>query len=188
MKSIRFPYPFLRLALLKNHLATTANMTTAAQESLSETVGKTYAVADKESNAWVHGSKTVIARLAAPLLPQMGLTPDRTEPVQWLDNAAGPGVVAQELHALLPRETLEKGSILATDLAEGMVNMLKGRIENEGWVNTEARVLNAQVSRSHAWLWVTTNTGSRTQNCQRAHFLMFRYVLVCTLYPTLTLL
>ncbi|KGQ06508.1 Ubiquinone/menaquinone biosynthesis methyltransfera se ubiE [Beauveria bassiana D1-5] len=113
-------------------------------EKLSNTIGGVFAEADKHKNTWVRTSKTVIAKLAAPLLPRMGLTADRTAPVTLLDNAAGAGVMAQEVNKVLPRTTLQAGSILATDMAEGLVGIMQERIKTEGWINTEARVADAQ--------------------------------------------
>lgn len=113
-------------------------------EKMSSGLGDVFATADKHENSWVRTSKSVIAKLAAPLLPKMGLTADRTEPVTLLDNAAGAGVMAQEVNKVLPRMTLQAGSILATDLSESLVGIMKERIQNEGWINTEARVADAQ--------------------------------------------
>ncbi|OAA43977.1 UbiE/COQ5 methyltransferase [Beauveria brongniartii RCEF 3172] len=113
-------------------------------ERLSNTIGSVFAEAGRHENTWVRTSKTVIAKLAAPLLPRMGLTADRTAPVTLLDNAAGAGVMAQEVNAVLPRTTLQAGSILATDMSESLVGIMQGRIKTEGWINTEARVADAQ--------------------------------------------
>ncbi|KAM3550960.1 hypothetical protein ARSEF4850_008095 [Beauveria asiatica] len=113
-------------------------------ESLSNAIVGFFAEADKHENTWVRTSKTVIAKLAAPLLPRMGLTADRTAPVTLLDNAAGAGVMAQEVNAVLPRTTLQAGSILATDMSEPLVGIMQERIKKEGWINTEARVADAQ--------------------------------------------
>ncbi|KAM3513326.1 hypothetical protein MY11210_003010 [Beauveria gryllotalpidicola] len=113
-------------------------------ERLSNTIGGVFAEADKHENTWVRTSKTVIAKLAAPLLPRMGLTADRTAPVTLLDNAAGAGVMAQEVNKTLQRTTLQAGSILATDMSESLAGIMQERIKTEGWINTEARVADAQ--------------------------------------------
>ncbi|KAJ6782889.1 hypothetical protein PWT90_09922 [Aphanocladium album] len=113
-------------------------------EKMSSTIGTYFDEADKYENVWVRTSKTVIAKLAAPILPKMGLTADRREPVKLLDNAAGAGVMAQELNRTLPRVTLQAGSILATDFSESLVQIMQDRIKAEGWINTEARIADAQ--------------------------------------------
>ncbi len=114
-------------------------------EKMSNTLSGSFSEADKHENTWVRTSKTIIAKLAAPLLPKMGLTADRTAPVTLLDNAAGAGVMAQEVNRTLPRTTLQAGSILATDFSEALVGITQERIKTEGWINTEARVADAQV-------------------------------------------
>lgn len=83
--------------------------------------------------------------LAAPLLVQMGIKKDRATPVKFLDSACGTGVVTQELQAILSSDVREKSSFICADTSEVLVNLVKGRIETEGWVNTEARVLDAMV-------------------------------------------
>lgn len=93
----------------------------------------------------VRVSSRLIYKLASPLLPQMGLTTDRSEPVMLLDNACGTSVVTHELHKILSRETLSKGRIVCADKSADSVNIVKWRIENENWCNTEAIVLDAQV-------------------------------------------
>ncbi|OAA76533.1 UbiE/COQ5 methyltransferase [Akanthomyces lecanii RCEF 1005] len=113
-------------------------------EKMSSTLSGSFSEADKHENTWVRTSKTIIAKLAAPLLPKMGLTADRTAPVTLLDNAAGAGVMAQEVNRTLPRTTLQAGSILATDFSEALVGITQERIKTEGWINTEARVADAQ--------------------------------------------
>lgn len=117
---------------------------TGDMENMSKSMYTAYNVA-KTGSVWVRASKALIGRLAAPLPVQMGLSADRAEPVHLLDNAAGAGVMAQEVHALLPRATLEKGSILCTDLSPTLVDVAKGRVESEGWINTEVKVADAQV-------------------------------------------
>ncbi|XWX01216.1 hypothetical protein V2A60_009242 [Cordyceps javanica] len=113
-------------------------------DKMSSTMSGVFTGADKHENTWVRTSKTIIAKLAAPLLPRMGLTADRTAPVTLLDNAAGAGVMAQEVNKVLPRMTLQAGSILATDFSEALVGITQERIKTEGWINTEARVADAQ--------------------------------------------
>ncbi|KAL8377941.1 hypothetical protein RB595_008566 [Gaeumannomyces hyphopodioides] len=82
--------------------------------------------------------------LAAQLLGQMGLDSTRDKPFRLLDHACGAGVVGNLLHASVAPEVLEKSSILSADLAPGMVELVKDRQVREGWINSEAQVLDAQ--------------------------------------------
>lgn len=83
--------------------------------------------------------------LAAPLLAQMGVNKDRTAPVQFLDSACGTGVVTQEVQGMLGRDVLEKSTFISADRSDTLVDLVKGRIEEEGWVNVQAKVLDAMV-------------------------------------------
>lgn len=113
--------------------------------SMRKSLDDHFAAVKDEGDVWVRTSKAVVGRLAAPLLLRMGLAAVGTEPVTLLDLAAGAGVVAQELHKLLPKATLEKGSILATDNAPGMLDIMNRRIADEGWINTKTANADAQV-------------------------------------------
>lgn len=83
--------------------------------------------------------------LAAPLLLQMDMRTSRTTPVQFLDSACGTGVVTQELQAILSPDVLASSSFLCADTSDVLVGLVESRIENEGWVNTQTRVLDAMV-------------------------------------------
>ncbi len=95
----------------------------------------------------VYTSKHLMKHLLSPLLPTVGLSPATKEAVRVLDTACGTGVFMQELQGEdgLPKDVISKSSFLAPDNAQGMVDLVRKRIADEGWVNAEARVLDAQV-------------------------------------------
>ncbi|KAL8343820.1 hypothetical protein RB601_004368 [Gaeumannomyces tritici] len=82
--------------------------------------------------------------LASQLLGQMGLDSTRDKPFKLLDHACGAGVVGHLLRTSIAPEVLEKSSVLSADMAPGMVELVKDRQIREGWINSEARVLDAQ--------------------------------------------
>lgn len=91
-------------------------------------------------------TRTLMCYLARPLIQQMGISETTAEPIALLDSACGGGVITQEVQAILPRDVLEKSTFVAADKSEMLANLVKGRIVDEGWVNTEAKVLDAIVS------------------------------------------
>ena len=100
----------------------------------------------------LHISRTKMAILTSPILEQAGITKETKEPVVLLDNCCGSGVVRQEVEKTLSKDVLEKSSFVCADLSAGMVDVVKSRIENEGWLNTETRVVDAGVSGDDAHL------------------------------------
>lgn len=91
-------------------------------------------------------SQRVSSVIAAPLLEQMNLTEKTSEPICVLESACGTGVFVKELQSMLPREVLEASSFTCADSSAGMVELVKKQVEEQGWVNTEAKVLDAIVS------------------------------------------
>ena len=87
-------------------------------------------------------AKIFLKLLARPLLLEMGLG---QQPVQLLDVACGTGVITQEAQDLLPKNVLEKSSFLSTDNSLALVDLVKKRIDVEGWVNATAEVHDALV-------------------------------------------
>jgi len=95
--------------------------------------------------AAAHG---LLSHMVAPLVTQMGLDKNTNEPVHLLDNACGSGVLTQEVHKALKRDVLESSLFLCADVTPSMVDVVKWRVENEGWVNTEVKNLNAMARES----------------------------------------
>lgn len=88
----------------------------------------------------------VCAPLAAKMLQQTGFDAVK-KPFKLLDNAAGLGVVAAEVQKTINKDVLAQSRIISADFSEPTVEVVKSRIEREGWANTEARVVDAQVKR-----------------------------------------
>jgi ubiquinone/menaquinone biosynthesis C-methylase UbiE len=83
--------------------------------------------------------------LASRMLQQIRLDKATVESFKLLDNGAGFGIVAAEIQRTVNRQTLLESSIISADFSESAVEFVKRRIESEGWINTEARVVDAQV-------------------------------------------
>ncbi|GFP57493.1 methyltransferase tpcH [Trichoderma asperellum] len=93
---------------------------------------------------FVDFSRGMLRLIADPLVNDLGLNGNVTEPVTLLDSACGVGVVTQEVQAALPDEILQSSSFTCADSSEAMVDVVKKRIVEEKWVNVEAKVLDAQ--------------------------------------------
>ena len=92
----------------------------------------------------------ILGQVSRPLvmrmLDQIGLTKESTTPFVLFDNACGMGLVASELSSRIESEVLAKSSVLSGDISEGFVSFVRDRIEKEGWLNAEAKVVDAQAS------------------------------------------
>ena len=93
----------------------------------------------------VKTSQRCMKYLALPLVSQMGISSSTAEPVQVLDNCCGSGVVTQEIQAMLGKDVLDKSSFICGDNSAPLVGLVERRIEAEGWLNAEAKVLDAKV-------------------------------------------
>ncbi|KAK1985496.1 methyltransferase domain-containing protein, partial [Colletotrichum cereale] len=91
-------------------------------------------------------SRTMMAPLNAPLIAQMGLGAETDEPIAFLDSACGAGPATQELYKAVPRQVLEKSEVVCGDKTDMMVDLVKRRIEDEGWVGAQGRVIDAMDS------------------------------------------
>lgn len=90
----------------------------------------------------------ISAPLARNMLHKIGLNETVTDPFHVLELGCGIGVVAPLLNETVPREVLEMSKVLCADASERLVGAVNGRIEKEGWVGAEARVVDAQVGFS----------------------------------------
>lgn len=93
----------------------------------------------------IAASRGILSHMASPLIAQMGISKATSTPIALLDSACGSGVVTQEVHKVLAREILDRSSILCADVTPAMTEIVKWRVENEPWVNTETRTLDAMV-------------------------------------------
>jgi len=66
------------------------------------------------------------------------------KPFALLDNGCGAGGVCSMLQAAVPRDVLARSTIINADFSEQMVGISQRRAEKEGWINAEARVLDAE--------------------------------------------
>jgi len=143
------------------HRTTRTMATSVSIEAAAERLSKHYhsagsrtSAAEERQRARTSGS--MMGGLAAPLLEQMGLslTVDdvhATQPIRLLDSACGPGVFTREVQEVLRRtsqgrDVLARSRFVCADSSQGLVDIARKRIEEEGWVNVEARVADAMVS------------------------------------------
>lgn len=67
------------------------------------------------------------------------------QPLVVLDNACGTGLVSEQLLDILDESAKRGMKLVCGDLSEGMVNYVKEKIEEKGWKNAEAKVVDAMV-------------------------------------------
>ncbi|KPM46134.1 hypothetical protein AK830_g442 [Neonectria ditissima] len=103
------------------------------QDAAAKSLSKIFSDVDKPENEYLVASRGVLRGLIAPLLSQMGLTETTTVPVDLLDGACGTGLLTQEVQDILPRDVLERSTILCGDNSEQMIAIVKRRIAAEGW-------------------------------------------------------
>ncbi|OAA58489.1 Methyltransferase type 11 [Niveomyces insectorum RCEF 264] len=111
------------------------------QKLIRDTVGS---AGDAEEKQMIDSATAVAGPAAIKMLEVAGLDASTDTPFTLLDSACGSGVTAAVLNQTLKREVLEKSSILCTDVSESMVNLVKRRIANEGWISTTAEQRDAQ--------------------------------------------
>lgn len=94
--------------------------------------------------------------VATPLLEHAGLTKTITKPIHVLDMACGTGVVSAHFHQALQAmgpEAQDKVHLSCADISAPQIGYMRKRIEAQGWKNTDAVQMNAEVG----FLSVTTN-------------------------------
>lgn len=101
----------------------------------------------KHEEDLVTTSRGMMRLLVAPLVSQMGITANASKPVSLFDNACGSGVLTQEVRATLPKDVLSQSTFFCADSSEAMVNLVKKRVEAEGWAHTGVKTLNAMDTR-----------------------------------------
>ncbi|KAK0715216.1 S-adenosyl-L-methionine-dependent methyltransferase [Lasiosphaeris hirsuta] len=102
------------------------------------------AAGDSWEETLLDSARRVSAPLAIRMLDQIGLNKDTAAAFRILDNGCGVGVVASELQSMIKPEVLQQSSILCGDFSEPIVGLVQKRIEEEGWINTEMRQIDAQ--------------------------------------------
>lgn len=100
-------------------------------------------------SAWeeklVEHARRVSEPLATKMLAQMGLDSQINTPFKLLENAGGVGVVAPVLQQIIKPEVMMQSKVICGDFSDQLVALAKKRIESEGWMNTDATKVDAQV-------------------------------------------
>jgi hypothetical protein len=122
-----------------------ATMTQANQERVLQNIFKNVGVDALSEPRMVEFVATVSAPLAGKMLRQIGLDENTRDRFRLLDNGAGLGVVAAELHRTVKQEVLAKSSIISGDFSESAVEFVAKIAQKQSWPNTEVRVIDAQV-------------------------------------------
>lgn len=89
--------------------------------------------------------RLVSGPLAVHMLRQIGLDENTNAPFELFDNGAGSGIVGAEIQSRISPTILAQSKIVSADFAENMVEIVKQRIVEQNWVNTESRVIDSQV-------------------------------------------
>ncbi|KAF7163175.1 hypothetical protein CNMCM5623_008245 [Aspergillus felis] len=77
------------------------------------------------------------------LVEYSGVANPSQKPLVVLDNACGIGAVSSVLNRTLNDEAKRTWKLTCGDLSEGMLEYAKKRLEDEGWVNAETKIVNA---------------------------------------------
>ena len=102
---------------------------------------KSIEIAEKYDTAWGSGS----AALAAKVLSSYQATSSLKEGQVFHDNACGTGIVTREILSCAAAEGINV-KIEATDIAEPMLNILKGVLSNtKGGTNVNIQIMDGQV-------------------------------------------
>ncbi|EHA22761.1 hypothetical protein CBS63078_24 [Aspergillus niger] len=92
-----------------------------------------------------HLAEKLTGVFVAPLVQHSGiLSTPSNKPMAVFDNACGLGIVSSYLNSTLPEDVKRHWTLTCGDITELMVEYTKLRIEREGWVNAEAKVVDAQ--------------------------------------------
>ncbi|GJP91105.1 S-adenosyl-L-methionine-dependent methyltransferase [Aspergillus niger] len=92
-----------------------------------------------------HLAEKLTGVFVAPLVQHSGiLSTPSNKPMAVFDNACGLGIVSSYLNSTLPDNIKRHWTLTCGDITELMVEYTKLRIEREGWVNAEAKVVDAQ--------------------------------------------
>lgn len=121
--------------------------TARGRRELQKMFGNTKAaIGDSWKTTLLVNAERVSTPLVVRMLGQIGLDENTTKPFRLVDNGCGSGVVAANLQRLIRPDVMKESSVLCGDFPETMVELVKERIESEGWVNTTAERIDAQVS------------------------------------------
>ncbi|KAL8772278.1 MAG: hypothetical protein Q9209_002490 [Squamulea sp. 1 TL-2023] len=100
---------------------------------------------DNEKMARRYESAEIVTRpFGHALIEKASLLDPKVDDLTILDNACGTGVVAATLHEMIPAETRGRMKLTLGDFSEPMLKVARERCEKEGWVDTDARIVDAQ--------------------------------------------
>ncbi|RHZ64056.1 hypothetical protein CDV55_107177 [Aspergillus turcosus] len=88
-------------------------------------------------------SEKLTGLYAQTLVEYSGVANPSQKPLVVLDNACGIGAVSSALNRTLDDEAKKTWKLTCGDLSEGMLEYTKQRLEDEGWVNAETKVVDA---------------------------------------------
>ncbi|KAL2831902.1 S-adenosyl-L-methionine-dependent methyltransferase [Aspergillus pseudoustus] len=88
-------------------------------------------------------AENVTGPFAEALIDQTGITSYPNPPI-ILDNASGTGVVCSILNTKVSEKVRQSWELTAGDFSEAMVAYATQRAKEEGWLNAEAKVVDAQ--------------------------------------------
>ncbi|RAK99170.1 gliotoxin thiomethyltransferase [Aspergillus ibericus CBS 121593] len=91
-----------------------------------------------------HIAEKLTGVFVPPLVEHSGILTPSPTPLVIFDNACGLGIVSSYLNRTLGDDVKKNWSLTCGDATEMMVHYTKTRIEKEGWVGAEARVVDAQ--------------------------------------------
>lgn len=90
-------------------------------------------------------AEAITRPFAKDMIERVGLLNPGLDNLIILDNACGTGIVAAALHDMLDDSTKRRMKLTCGDFAEPMLDACRKRIEENGWMHTEARKVDAQV-------------------------------------------
>ncbi|KAL4880428.1 S-adenosyl-L-methionine-dependent methyltransferase [Aspergillus karnatakaensis] len=79
---------------------------------------------------------------AGPLIDQSGIVSEKAPIV--LDNACGTGIISSTLNGRLNEQARQNCKLTCGDFSEAMLEYTRQRAVDEGWPNTEVKVIDAQ--------------------------------------------
>ncbi|KAI4233284.1 MAG: hypothetical protein L6R40_007122 [Gallowayella cf. fulva] len=89
-------------------------------------------------------AEAITRPFAKDMIERVGLLNPGLDNLIILDNACGTGIVAAALHDMLDDSTKRRMKLTCGDFAEPMLDACRKRIEENGWMHTEARKVDAQ--------------------------------------------
>lgn len=92
-------------------------------------------------------AQIITGAFAKTLIENAGLLNPGQDHLTILDNACGTGVVTASLHDMLDQTIKDRMELTCGDFSEQMIKSVRERIEENGWRNTTAKLVDAQVGR-----------------------------------------